>query len=234
MTGISNIAIFILFSTCINAQEETNCNTDCEKDLQKLQRQVKKLRKDVNELKVLGNAVIPQGIINEDAGHKSCPKHFHENAKLGTCYYIADSSKLMLMDRASAATYCASRGANLIAIETPEEQDYLRGFVFQRGLTNWPFWTSFNAENGEEEPVFEWLGGPAGPTKDVGEYMDFDGKSAEILGMVYQGKLMVPEFRCAIWDTDKLDEDGNSIKTNNWKLQNCFSKIAVPGCEVHI
>ncbi|CAH1784433.1 unnamed protein product [Owenia fusiformis] len=93
-----------------------------------------------------------------------CPLGFIFNEQLGSCYNFVISEKTTWYN---ALTFCNSMGANLAAIESQAEYDFLRNEIKGRGIvgdgaeTGNSFFIGGNFLNG----MWQWAGGPSWKTK---------------------------------------------------------------------
>ncbi|CAH1797816.1 unnamed protein product [Owenia fusiformis] len=94
-----------------------------------------------------------------------CPLNFFYNPNLESCYNFVISEKITWYD---ALTVCAQMDANLAAIETQEELDFLRREIKGREIVGSAsngnsFHLGGNILNGH----WQWMGGPSWKTKPI-------------------------------------------------------------------
>ncbi|CAH1797765.1 unnamed protein product [Owenia fusiformis] len=96
-----------------------------------------------------------------------CPLNFIYNPDLGSCYNFVTSDKITWYD---ALSVCSMMDANLAAIETQAELDYLRREIKGRGFVG-------NSHPVDGDTFFvggilfnggwQWIGGPSWKTKPI-------------------------------------------------------------------
>ncbi|CAH1789782.1 unnamed protein product [Owenia fusiformis] len=98
-------------------------------------------------------------------GVQSCPPNFTYNKDLGSCYNFVTRRQLTWFN---CLTVCIAMGANLVAIETQEEFDFIHSEIKRKGMKS-PgesadsFFTGGTSINGH----WEWIGGASFATQPM-------------------------------------------------------------------